>query len=97
VVLLQPALETFERFNLLLHSDMYVVCQGHKKDVLVFFESLSFKLPPRKGVINSLQEVFVIFCFLMAKLKCFKKLLLVKTWYFHNSGDLQKRSSLILS
>lgn len=83
VALLQPAPETFELFDdLLLLSDGYVVYQGPREDVLEFFESLGFKLPPRKGVADFLQEVFVNFFFLTAKLKCFKKLLLLKTWYF---------------
>jgi len=62
VALLQPAPETFELFDdLLLLSDGYVVYQGPREDVLEFFESLGFKLPPRKGVADFLQEVFVNF------------------------------------
>ncbi|WVY92651.1 hypothetical protein V8G54_031739 [Vigna mungo] len=58
MALLQPAPETFELFDdLLLLSDGYVVYQGPREDVLEFFESLGFKLPPRKGVADFLQEV----------------------------------------
>ncbi|RDY00373.1 ABC transporter G family member 31, partial [Mucuna pruriens] len=58
VALLQPAPETFELFDdLLLLSDGYVVYQGPREHVLEFFESLGFKLPPRKGVADFLQEV----------------------------------------
>ncbi|XP_027337469.1 ABC transporter G family member 31-like [Abrus precatorius] len=58
VALLQPAPETFELFDdLLLLSDGYVVYQGPRENVLEFFESLGFKLPPRKGVADFLQEV----------------------------------------
>ncbi|KAK7305391.1 hypothetical protein VNO77_43296 [Canavalia gladiata] len=58
MALLQPAPETFELFDdLLLLSDGHVVYQGPREDVLEFFESLGFKLPPRKGVAEFLQEV----------------------------------------
>ncbi|KAF1894840.1 hypothetical protein Lal_00028284 [Lupinus albus] len=58
MALLQPAPETFELFDdLVLLSDGDVVYQGPREDVLEFFESLGFKLPPRKGVADFLQEV----------------------------------------
>lgn len=60
MALLQPAPETFELFDdLMLLSEGYMVYQGPREDVLEFFESLGFKLPPRKGVADFLQEVFV--------------------------------------
>ncbi|KAK5818388.1 hypothetical protein PVK06_023324 [Gossypium arboreum] len=56
--LLQPAPETYELFdNIMLLSEGYMVYQGPREDVLEFFESLGFKLPPRKGVADFLQEV----------------------------------------
>ncbi|XP_020221803.1 ABC transporter G family member 31 [Cajanus cajan] len=58
IALLQPAPETFELFDdIVLLSDGHVVYQGPREDVLEFFESLGFKLPPRKGVADFLQEV----------------------------------------
>lgn len=58
LALLQPAPETFDLFDdLVLLSEGYVVYQGPREDVLEFFESLGFKLPPRKGVADFLQEV----------------------------------------
>ncbi|KAM5583255.1 ABC transporter G family member 31-like [Rosa sericea] len=58
MALLQPAPETFELFDdLVLLSEGYVVYQGPRAEVLEFFESLGFKLPPRKGVADFLQEV----------------------------------------
>ncbi|KAK9727139.1 hypothetical protein RND81_05G260600 [Saponaria officinalis] len=58
MALLQPAPETFELFDdLILLSDGYMVYHGPRSDVLEFFESLGFKLPPRKGVADFLQEV----------------------------------------
>ncbi|KAA0061932.1 ABC transporter G family member 31 [Cucumis melo var. makuwa] len=35
----------------------YLVYQGPQAEVLVFFESLGFKLPPHRGVADFLQEV----------------------------------------
>ncbi|MBA0604820.1 hypothetical protein Godav_017455, partial [Gossypium davidsonii] len=56
--LLQPAPETYELFdNIMFLSEGYMVYQGPREDVLEFFESLGFKLPPRKGVADFLQEV----------------------------------------
>ncbi|KAJ6948249.1 ABC transporter G family member 31 [Populus alba x Populus x berolinensis] len=58
MALLQPAPETFDLFDdLVLLSEGYVVYQGPRAEVLEFFESLGFKLPPRKGVADFLQEV----------------------------------------
>ncbi|KAK2641153.1 hypothetical protein Ddye_022916 [Dipteronia dyeriana] len=58
MALLQPAPETFDLFDdLVLLSEGYVVYQGPREDALEFFESLGFKLPPRKGVADFLQEV----------------------------------------
>ncbi|XP_055832839.1 ABC transporter G family member 31-like isoform X1 [Solanum dulcamara] len=58
IALLQPAPETFELFDdLVLLSEGYVVYQGPRADVIEFFESLGFRLPPRKGVADFLQEV----------------------------------------
>lgn len=56
--LLQPAPETFELFDdLLLLSEGQIVYQGPRTEVLEFFESLGFQVPPRKGVADFLQEV----------------------------------------
>ncbi|XP_060175555.1 ABC transporter G family member 31 [Lycium barbarum] len=58
MALLQPAPETFELFDdLVLLSEGYVVYHGPRADVIEFFESLGFQLPPRKGVADFLQEV----------------------------------------
>lgn len=59
MALLQPAPETFELFDdIVLLSEGYMVYQGPRAGVVDFFESLGFKLPPRKGVADFLQEVF---------------------------------------
>ncbi|KAK4780230.1 hypothetical protein SAY87_016336 [Trapa incisa] len=58
MALLQPAPETFDLFDdLVLLSEGYVVYEGPRENVLEFFESLGFRLPPRKGVADFLQEV----------------------------------------
>ncbi|XP_022752647.1 ABC transporter G family member 31 isoform X2 [Durio zibethinus] len=58
MALLQPAPETFELFDdLVVLSEGNMVYQGPREEVLEFFESLGFKLPPRKGVADFLQEV----------------------------------------
>ncbi|XP_031100886.1 ABC transporter G family member 31 [Ipomoea triloba] len=58
MALLQPAPETFDLFDdLILLSEGYVVYHGPRVNVVEFFESLGFKLPPRKGVADFLQEV----------------------------------------
>jgi len=61
MALLQPAPETFELFDdLVLLSEGYVVYQGPREDVLEFFQSLGFQLPPRKGIADFLQEVYLL-------------------------------------
>ncbi|KAK2969189.1 hypothetical protein RJ640_025902 [Escallonia rubra] len=58
MALLQPAPETFDLFDdLVLLSDGYMVYHGPRAEVVEFFESLGFRLPPRKGVADFLQEV----------------------------------------
>ncbi|GAV89910.1 ABC_tran domain-containing protein/ABC2_membrane domain-containing protein/PDR_assoc domain-containing protein [Cephalotus follicularis] len=58
MALLQPAPETFELFDdLMLLAEGHVVYHGPRAEVLEFFESLGFQLPPRKGVADFLQEV----------------------------------------
>ncbi|KAA8543738.1 hypothetical protein F0562_022085 [Nyssa sinensis] len=58
MALLQPAPETFDLFDdLVLLSEGYVVYQGPRTEVIEFFESLGFRLPPRKGIADFLQEV----------------------------------------
>ncbi|VFQ91364.1 unnamed protein product [Cuscuta campestris] len=58
MALLQPAPETFDMFDdLVLLSEGYVVYHGPRDSVVEFFESLGFKLPPRKGIADFLQEV----------------------------------------
>ncbi|KAH9560799.1 hypothetical protein CY35_06G126700 [Sphagnum magellanicum] len=58
MALLQPAPETFELFDdILLLSEGHVVYLGPCERILEFFESLGFKLPPRKGIADFLQEV----------------------------------------
>lgn len=74
IALLQPAPETFELFDdLVLLSEGYVVYHGPQADVIEFFESLGFRLPPRKGVADFLQEVLFIWCFIAPR--CI--------WYFN--------------
>ncbi|KAJ4977881.1 hypothetical protein NE237_008661 [Protea cynaroides] len=58
MALLQPAPETFDLFDdLILLCEGQIVYHGPRADVLKFFESLGFKLPPRKGIADFLQEV----------------------------------------
>ncbi|KNA25912.1 hypothetical protein SOVF_002340 [Spinacia oleracea] len=58
MALLQPAPETFELFDdLMVLSEGHMVYHGPQADVLEFFESIGFQLPPRKGVADFLQEV----------------------------------------
>lgn len=60
MALLQPAPETFDLFDdLILLSEGYMVYQGPREDVIAFFESLGFRIPPRKGVADFLQEVYI--------------------------------------
>lgn len=61
MALLQPAPETFDLFDdLVLLSEGHIVYQGPRAEVLEFFESLGFRLPPRKGVADFLQEVSLL-------------------------------------
>lgn len=58
MALLQPAPETFELFDdICLLAEGHIVYLGPREDILEFFESVGFKLPPRKGVADFLQEV----------------------------------------
>ena len=57
MALLQPAPEVYELFDdILLMAESHVVYHGPKEDVLPFFERLGFRLPPRKGIGDFLQE-----------------------------------------
>ncbi|KAK6145261.1 hypothetical protein DH2020_022081 [Rehmannia glutinosa] len=57
MALLQPAPETFDLFDdLILLSEGYLLYHGPRSEVLQFFESLGFRLPPRKNVADFLQE-----------------------------------------
>lgn len=63
MALLQPAPETFELFDdLILLSEGYLVYQGPREEVIEFFQSLGFLLPPRKSVADFLQEVSSSLC-----------------------------------
>ena len=58
MALLQPAPETFELFDdVILISEGYIVYLGPRDRILEFFESLGFRIPPRKGIADFLQEV----------------------------------------
>ncbi|XP_051131702.1 ABC transporter G family member 31 [Andrographis paniculata] len=58
MALLQPPPETFDLFDdLILLSDGYLVYEGPRDGVIEFFESLGFRLPPRKSIADFLQEV----------------------------------------
>ena len=58
MALLQPAPETFELFDdIVLIAEGHIVYLGPRERILDFFESLGFKLPPRKGIADFLQEV----------------------------------------
>ncbi|CAI0544500.1 unnamed protein product, partial [Linum tenue] len=58
MALLQPPPETFNLFDdLILLSEGHLVYAGPREEVLEFFQSLGFQLPPRKGVADFLQEV----------------------------------------
>ena len=57
MALLQPAPEVYGLFDdILLMAESHVVYHGPKEDVLPFFERLGFRLPPRKGIGDFLQE-----------------------------------------
>ncbi|KAJ9179101.1 hypothetical protein P3X46_010924 [Hevea brasiliensis] len=58
ISLLQPAPETYDLFDdIILLSDGLIVYQGHREQVLQFFEFMGFQCPERKGVADFLQEV----------------------------------------
>ncbi|XVE70385.1 hypothetical protein DITRI_Ditri10aG0068300 [Diplodiscus trichospermus] len=58
ISLLQPPPETFDLFDdIILLSEGRIVYQGPREFVLVFFESMRFKCPERKGIADYLQEV----------------------------------------
>ncbi|CAK9221411.1 unnamed protein product [Sphagnum troendelagicum] len=58
MALLQPVPETFELFDdILLLAEGQVVFLGPREKIFNFFEGLGFKLPPRKGIADFLQEV----------------------------------------
>ncbi|KAL3696501.1 hypothetical protein R1sor_010577 [Riccia sorocarpa] len=58
MALLQPAPETFNLFDdVVLLAEGYIVYHGPRENVVDYFEELGFKLPPRKGVADFLQEV----------------------------------------
>lgn len=77
MALLQPAPETFELFDdLILLSEGYIVYQGPRANVLEFFESLGFRLPPRKGIADFLQEVTNLFA-------TYKKKVVILFLYVH--------------
>jgi ABC-type multidrug transport system ATPase subunit len=58
MALLQPAPETFELFDdICLLAEGHIVYLGPREDILEFFEIVGFKLPPRKGIADFLQEV----------------------------------------
>jgi ABC-type multidrug transport system ATPase subunit len=62
MALLQPAPETFELFDdILLLAEGHVVFLGPREKIFNFFEGLGFKLPPRKGIADFLQEVSISF------------------------------------
>ena len=58
MALLQPAPEVYELFDdILLMAEGHIIFHGPKEGVLPFFEAQGFKLPPRKGIADFLQEV----------------------------------------
>jgi hypothetical protein len=58
MALLQPAPEVYELFDdILLMAEGHIIFHGPKQGVLPFFEAQGFKLPPRKGIADFLQEV----------------------------------------
>ncbi|KAJ0014149.1 hypothetical protein Pint_21125 [Pistacia integerrima] len=53
ILLLQPALETFELFDdIILMAEGKIVYQGPRDQVVEFFEDCGFRCPERKGVIS---------------------------------------------
>ncbi|KAK9854778.1 hypothetical protein WJX84_010873, partial [Apatococcus fuscideae] len=58
IALLQPPEETYRLFDdIMLLSDGLMVFFGPASEVMPFFNSMGFALPPRKGVPDFLQEV----------------------------------------
>ncbi|KAK9861986.1 hypothetical protein WJX84_003567 [Apatococcus fuscideae] len=58
ISLLQPPPETFNLFDdIFVLAAGRMVFQGPREEVVPFFESQHFKLPPRKGVADFLQEI----------------------------------------
>lgn len=56
MALLQPPPEVFNLFDdVLLLSEGQVVYHGPREEVMPFFNSLGFDIPPRKGVADFLQ------------------------------------------
>ncbi|XP_073357167.1 ABC transporter G family member 37-like [Aegilops tauschii subsp. strangulata] len=58
ISLLQPSPETYDLFDdVMLLSEGHVVYQGPKENVIEFFESLGFRCPQRKAIVDFLLEV----------------------------------------
>ncbi|XP_020576479.1 ABC transporter G family member 45-like isoform X2 [Phalaenopsis equestris] len=58
ISLIQPSPETFELFDdIILLCQGHIVYQGHRENVLEFFEFMGFKCPDRKNIADFLQEV----------------------------------------
>ncbi|XP_059597445.1 pleiotropic drug resistance protein 2 [Vitis vinifera] len=58
ISLLQPAPETYDLFDaIILLCEGQIVYQGPRENILEFFESMGFKCPERKGVVDFLHEV----------------------------------------
>lgn len=58
VSLLQPSPETFQLFDdIILMAQGKILYHGPCDQVLEFFENCGFKCPPRKAVVDFLQEV----------------------------------------
>lgn len=94
MALLQPAPETFDLFDdLVLMSEGYVVFHGPRLQVIEFFESLGFRLPPRKGIADFLQEVNSSFCFHSFRLA---PVFATSSCFFFLPGYIQKGSSSVL-
>ncbi|EIE26053.1 ATP-binding cassette transporter [Coccomyxa subellipsoidea C-169] len=56
--LLQPQRETYNLFDdVMLLAEGLLVYHGPKEEVVPFFEGLGFRLPPRKGTADFLQEI----------------------------------------
>lgn len=93
MALLQPAPETFDLFDdLILLSEGYLVYHGPRSQVLEFFESLGFQLPPRKSVADFLQEVS--FSYFMISGSCLKVVGFLSNPY--NIGYIRKGPETVL-